>query len=74
MSQAENTALGLQTQNVYLMNYLSKLEFLLQEKVRERKRDKKRWGKQLKEIVDAVSDKLGGKIDNVMEYCKKNSL
>ena len=77
-SQVELTenALGLQAQNLYLMNYLNKLEYLLQETVRDRKREKKRRLKQLRTIISVVKEKQiekGGNTfpeDKVMEYCK----
>ena len=56
MDLKEN-ALGLQAQNLYLVNYLNKLEFLLQETVKERRRDKKQRLKQLGVIISTIKER-----------------
>jgi hypothetical protein len=53
----KENALGLQAQNLYLVNYLNKLEFLLQETVNERRRDKKHRLKQLGVIISTIKER-----------------
>jgi hypothetical protein len=76
--ELKESALGLQAQNLYLSNYLNKLEFLLQETVKERKRDKKKRMKELALIIGCVKSKskqVGlGIDDQVMDYCKYSVL
>ena len=54
MDQSEpltDELVGLQAQNLYLLNYINKLEFLLQKARDKRKRETKKCDKQLKKIV-----------------------
>lgn len=60
---------GIQAQNIYLLNYVNKLEFLLQETVKERKEDKLKKKRQLKSICKALSGKEGISA-KALEYCK----
>lgn len=65
---------GLQAQNLYLVNYLNKLEFLLEQCVKDRKRDKKARERKFDVIVRAINERIApGKAksdDQVLKYCK----
>lgn len=59
--------MGLQAQNLYLVNYLNKLEFLLEQSVKDRKREKKARERKLDVIVRAISERVApgkGKADD----------
>ncbi|CDW83150.1 UNKNOWN [Stylonychia lemnae] len=49
--------IGIQAQNLYLLNYINKLEFLVQESIKDRKQEKKKREKQINQILKALSDK-----------------
>eukprot|EP00347_Sterkiella_histriomuscorum_P008342 403345463 len=53
-NQQEKQLVGIQAQNLYLLNYMNKLEFLLQEQIKERKRCQKKREKQMELILKAI--------------------
>jgi hypothetical protein len=59
---------------LYLVNYLHKLEFILEQSVKERQREKKARERKLDVIVEAVREKVGKNLtkgdDAILKYCK----
>ena len=49
-----DTLVGIQAQNIYLVNYITKLEFLLVQACKDRKREAKNTQKQISKVVKAI--------------------
>ena len=63
----------MQYQNLYLLNYIHKLEFLIQESVKERKSDKKKREVQMESVLETLSEckpALISKDIKTLKYCK----
>lgn len=60
---------GVQAQNIYLVNYITKLEFLLTKAREDRKRDLKRLDKQTRSVVNSLYEHEGAaKVNAVQRF------